>query len=138
MNTEANLAISRFRTSRQSELDAAATAARAAHYEALRASLTDLPPDSPEAERLTCTAVAAQISIGRESDNFPIVDLAASVKDLIKRAYAAGVLPGGVDYGISVGQIVFFEDLSGVVSGDQGYHDDYQAWVAAKDYRSSE
>ena len=126
---EAILAVLAVRTAKQTELDQAVATARAAHLTALRAALRDVvPADHPL--RPVAELVAASVTVGRESDNFPARDLAPGVRAIVCAAYHAD------RSGKRMPSVIVI--LSPDSTAHDAYQADYDAWAAARAYREAQ
>lgn len=113
-------------TSRQAELDAAASKARAAFTLALRAACVEGVTDPDEL--LICETVAALMVVGRD-DGYPDVKLPDYVRTMLTRSVRAGII------GHKTGSVNWHDGFDGPRESIPGWRDAYEAWEAARNYR---
>lgn len=129
---KAEISVMDYVAKRQSELWYAAQHARQVNLSAHRAAAVEgIPEDNPL--RPIAELLSATIRIGRESDDYPLFQVPESTRDVLRKAYAAGMM--GAEP--RVGGLLFYTDCDGLISSvcSKSQSDDYNAWKAAKEYR---
>jgi len=113
-------------------LQSAAAEARAANVAAYRAlALEGVAQDDPAYP--VCLLLARSITVGRESDGYPTVNIPDPVKAMLRQARNAGMIRCEAGY-IYCGKIKMHSDASGLVGEYPAQAADYQAWREADRY----
>ena len=132
--TAAALAIQKTVASTQTTLDETALRARHANLAELRRLALE-GEDPQSAAGLVAALVSSTLTVGRASDNYPIVGIPESTRKVLAEAARANVLR--VDSYYRIGELSFHSDFSGLARDPKCLAEDREAWRNATNYRDN-
>lgn len=129
--SEAVSAVLKYSEAMQAALDElAATARENSIKECREMAVKGVVKDSPE--YAVCQLVSSTLTVGRESDNYPIFSIPQSTRDVLIAARAADVMD------CDVGELKLHPDFSGLVQWPKFMEKDREAWTNAENYRKNQ